>query len=78
MKKNIGKVFNMKLRKPSEINWDTKGILNEDKLFNPDDLEKGLKLIENKFKKLWGMTIYEIKKNFRKGNKIKRSLKRSK
>ena len=41
----------MKLRKPSEINWDTKGILNEDKLFNPDDLDKGLKLIENKFKK---------------------------
>lgn len=78
MKKNIGKVFNMKLRKPSEINWDTKGILNEDKLFNPDDLEKGLKLIENKLKKLCGMTIYEIKKNFRKGNKIKRSLKRSK
>ena len=68
----------MKLRKPSEINWDTKGILNEEKLFNPDDLNKGLKIIENKFKKLWGMTIYEIKKNFRKGNKIKRSLKRSK
>ena len=60
MKKNIGKVFNMKLRKPSEINWDTKVILNEDKLFNPDDLEKGLKLIENKLKKLCGMTIYEI------------------
>ena len=68
----------MKLRKPSDINWDTNDILNEERIFNPDDLEKGLKLIENKLKKLCGMTIYEIKKNFRKGNKIKRSLKRSK
>ena len=68
----------MKLRKPSDINWNTKGILDEDKLFNPDDLEKGLKLVENTFKKVLGMIIYEIKKKLGKRNKIKRSLKRSK
>ncbi len=42
----------MKLRKPSDINWNKKGILDDDKLFNPDDLEKGLKLVENTFKKV--------------------------
>ena len=68
----------MKLRKPSDINWNKKGILDDDKLFNPDDLEKGLKMVENTFKKVWGMLIYEIKKNLGKRNKIKRSLKRSK
>ena len=68
----------MKLRKPSDINWDTKDILNEEKLFNPDDLEEKLEQIETKFKKFKGMILYEIQKSFRNRNKIKRSLKRSK
>jgi hypothetical protein len=67
----------MKLRKPSDINWDTKGILNEESLFNPDDLEKQLEEIETKFKKFKGMIFYEIQKSIRNRNKIKRSLKRS-
>lgn len=68
----------MKLRKPSDINWNTEDILNEESLFNPGDLEQKFEQIETKFKKFKGMIFYEIQKSFRKQNKIKRSLKRSK
>jgi hypothetical protein len=68
----------MKLRKPSDIHWDTEDILNEERLFNPDDLEQKLEQIETKFKKFKGMIFYEIQKSLRNRNKIKRSLKRSK
>jgi hypothetical protein len=68
----------MKLRKPSDINWDTNRILNEEKLFNPGDLEQKLEQIEIRFKKFKGMIFYEIQKSLRNRNKIKRSLKRSK
>ena len=68
----------MKLRKPSDINWDTNDILNEERLFNAGDLEQKLEQFETKFKKFKGMIFYEIQKSFRNRNKIKRSLKRSK
>jgi hypothetical protein len=76
--KNTEKCSYMKLRKPSDIHWDTEDILNEERLFNPDDLEQKLEQIETKFKKFKGMIFYEIQKSLRNRNKIKRSLKRSK